>query len=100
MIRLTSRRLSAAAASATARNVLPVPAGPIPNVIVLSRIEAAYRFWLTVLGATLVVRIRQLADDRAAGVDRLLSAVEREDVAAQEPVAVEMSLERAQDAVL
>ena len=29
MIRLTSLRLSAAAASATARNVLPVPAGPI-----------------------------------------------------------------------
>ena len=40
MIRLTSRRLSAAAASATARNVLPVPAGPIPNVIVLWRIES------------------------------------------------------------
>ena len=40
MIRLTSRRLSAAAASATARNVLPVPAGPIPNVIVLLRIES------------------------------------------------------------
>ena len=31
---------SAAAASATARNVLPVPAGPIPNVIVLVRIES------------------------------------------------------------
>ena len=30
----------AAAASATARNVLPVPAGPIPNVIVLRRIES------------------------------------------------------------
>ena len=29
-----------AAARATARNVLPVPAGPIPNVIVLSRIES------------------------------------------------------------
>ena len=40
MIRLTSRRLSAAAASATARNVLPVPAGPIPNVIVFWRIES------------------------------------------------------------
>src|SRR3954463_16446406 len=37
MIRLTSRRLSAAAAIATARNVLPVPAGPIPNVTVLLR---------------------------------------------------------------
>ena len=40
MIRLTSLRLSAAAASATARNVLPVPAGPMPNVIVFSRIES------------------------------------------------------------
>ena len=33
-------RLSAAAASATARKVLPVPAGPMPNVIVLARIES------------------------------------------------------------
>ncbi len=40
MIRLTSWRLSAAAAIATARNVLPVPAGPMPNVIVLRRIES------------------------------------------------------------
>ena len=31
---------SAAAAIATARNVLPVPAGPIPKVIVLERIES------------------------------------------------------------
>ena len=30
----------AAAAIATARKVLPVPAGPIPKVIVLSRIES------------------------------------------------------------
>ena len=43
MIRLTSRRCSAAAASATARNVLPVPAGPIPKVIVLraDRVDVA-----------------------------------------------------------
>ncbi len=34
MIRLTSRRDSAAVAIAIARNVLPVPAGPTPNVIV------------------------------------------------------------------
>ncbi len=40
MMRLTSPRLSAAAASATARNVLPVPAGPIPKVTVLRRIES------------------------------------------------------------
>ena len=40
MIRLTSRRVSAAAAMATARKVLPVPAGPMPNVIVLLRIAS------------------------------------------------------------
>ena len=40
MIRLTSRRDSAAAADATASHVLPVPAGPIPNVTVLRRIES------------------------------------------------------------
>ena len=40
MMRLTSRRASAAAAIATARNVLPVPAGPMPNVTVLLRIES------------------------------------------------------------
>jgi hypothetical protein len=40
MMRLTSRRARAAAASATARKVLPVPAGPIPKVIVLRRIES------------------------------------------------------------
>ena len=34
MMRLTSWRASAAAAIATARNVLPVPAGPTPKVIV------------------------------------------------------------------
>jgi len=40
MMRLTSWRESAAAASATARNVLPVPAGPMPKVTVLARIES------------------------------------------------------------
>ena len=40
MIRLTSRRASAAAAIATARKVLPVPAGPMPNVTVLRRTES------------------------------------------------------------
>ena len=40
MMRLTSWRESAAAAIATARNVLPVPAGPIPKVIVFLRTES------------------------------------------------------------
>jgi hypothetical protein len=40
MIRLTSRRERAAAAQATASQVLPVPAGPMPKVIVLRRIES------------------------------------------------------------
>jgi hypothetical protein len=40
MMRLTSLRESAAAAIATARNVLPVPAGPIPNVTVEERIAS------------------------------------------------------------
>ena len=40
MTRLTSPRESAAAAIATARKVLPVPAGPIPKVIVWLRIES------------------------------------------------------------
>jgi hypothetical protein len=34
MIRLTSRASSAATAIATARNVFPVPAGPMPKVTV------------------------------------------------------------------
>jgi hypothetical protein len=37
---LTSRRESAATAIATARNDLPVPAGPIPTVIVERRIAS------------------------------------------------------------
>ena len=43
MMRLTSWRESAAAAIATARNVLPVPAGPTPKVIVLraDRVDVA-----------------------------------------------------------
>ena len=40
MIRLTSRRDSAAVAIAIARNVLPVPAGPMPNVTVERRIAS------------------------------------------------------------
>ena len=40
MMRLTSCRASAAAAMATARNVLPVPAGPTPKVTVFVRTES------------------------------------------------------------
>ena len=49
---VTSRRRAPQLPSATARNVLPVPAGPIPKVMVLRRTESTYRFWLTVRGAT------------------------------------------------
>ena len=40
MMRATSRSCSAATASAIARYVLPVPAGPMPNVTVLARIAS------------------------------------------------------------
>src|SRR6266540_2597136 len=40
MIRVTSRSCSAATASAIARYVLPVPAGPMPNVTVQRRISS------------------------------------------------------------
>ena len=40
MMRLISRASSAATAIATARKVLPVPAGPIPKVTVWRRIES------------------------------------------------------------
>src|ERR1700761_2932730 len=66
MIRCTLRSVSAAAAIATARKVLPVPAGPIPKVIVLRRIESTYRFWFSVFGATLVLRWRQTTSSRIA----------------------------------
>src|SRR6476646_6167505 len=64
MIRCTSFSASAAAAIATARKVLPVPAGPMPKVIVCRRIESTYRFWLSVFGATLVLRCRQTTSSR------------------------------------
>ena len=40
MMRPTSLRLSAAIAIAIARYVLPVPAGPTPNVIVFARMAS------------------------------------------------------------
>ena len=136
MIRLTSRRLSAAAASATARNVLPVPAGPMPNVIdvLADRVDVALLvdgLRRDLLGAVLpddvledlgrravlvqragdggdragrdVVALLdergELLDDDRGGVDRLLLAVEREHVAAQPQVALDVALERAQHRV-
>ena len=45
-------------------------------------------------------QLRELVDDRGGGVDRLGLAVERQHVAAQEHVAVQMSLQRPQDGVL
>src|SRR5262245_56074234 len=73
--RWTSPRESAAAAIATAKKVLPVPAGPIPKVIVCLRIESTYCFWLTVLGAIRVLRCCQTTSSRiSAGLSCLSSA--------------------------
>ena len=71
--RLTSPRESAAAAIATARKVLPVPAGPIPKVTVCRRMESTYCFWLTVLGAT---GVAVLPDDVLEDLGRALVLVE------------------------
>src|SRR4051812_12460854 len=73
--RLTSPRERAAAAIATARKVLPVPAGPIPKVIVCLRIESTYPFWLTVFGAIRVLRCCQMTSSRiSAGLSCWSSA--------------------------
>src|SRR5262245_17783548 len=73
--RWTSPRESAAAAIATARKVLPVPAGPIPKVIVCRRIESTYFFWFTVFGAIRVLRCCQTTSSRiSAGLSCLSSA--------------------------
>ncbi len=50
MIRLTFLAWSACTALAIARYVLPVPAGPMPKVIVCLSIESTYRFWFSVFG--------------------------------------------------
>src|ERR687891_3021870 len=63
-IRFTSRRDSAATAIARARTDLPVPAGPIPTVIVSERMASTYRFWFTVLGATFRPRWRHTTSSR------------------------------------
>ena len=48
----TSSFLKAVIAIAIARYVLPVPAGPIPNVIILFLIASTYCFWPNVFGLT------------------------------------------------
>ncbi len=60
---------SAAAAEATASHVLPVPAGPMPNVIVLRRIESTYCFWLTLFGATFSERWRHTTSSSTSVAD-------------------------------
>src|SRR5436309_1026298 len=49
-IRATSRFISAETAMATARNDLPVPAGPIAKTMSCFRIASTYRFWPGVFG--------------------------------------------------
>ena len=50
MMRPTCLPKNALTAMAMARYVLPVPAGPMPKVIVLPRMASTYRFWLAVAG--------------------------------------------------
>ena len=51
-MRLTFFSRSAAAAIATARYVLPVPAGPIANTMSCSRTACRYSCWRTLRGET------------------------------------------------
>src|SRR5215210_476466 len=59
MILPTWRSARAATASAIARYVFPVPAGPIAKVTVWSRIASTYCFCMTVFGAIFLPRWRQ-----------------------------------------
>src|SRR3954449_13354857 len=58
MMRPTCLSLRAATASAIARYVFPVPAGPIPNVTVERRIASTNCFCVTVFGAIFFPRRR------------------------------------------
>ena len=47
---------------------MPVPAGPMPNVIVCLSIESTYRFWLSVFGRIDRPRLlRMLSESTSAG---------------------------------
>ena len=52
MMRPTCLPKNAFTAMAVARYVLPVPAGPMPKVMVFLRMASTYSFWLTVRGPT------------------------------------------------
>src|SRR6266436_6732595 len=71
MMRPTWRSESAATASATARYVLPVPAGPIPNVNVEARMASTYRFCVTVFG---VIRLPRCDQTTSSKMSRTSSA--------------------------
>ena len=51
-MRLTCFALKAATATATAKKVLPVPAGPTPMVMVFFLMASIYFFWPRVLAFT------------------------------------------------
>ncbi len=53
MMRLTFFAISAATAIATARYVLPVPAGPMPKVMSLCSMASTYLRWFGDLGCTM-----------------------------------------------
>src|SRR2546426_285676 len=52
MMRFTRLASRAEMAMATARYVLPVPAGPMPNTISYFSMASRYRRWLTLFGCT------------------------------------------------
>ena len=52
MMRFTCFSRNACTAAATARYVLPVPAGPTPMVTVFFSTDAIYSFWPSVFGFT------------------------------------------------
>ena len=59
---------------AVARYVLPVPAGPMPKVIVLLRMASTYSFWFTVRGPDLAAAVRP--DDVAVHLGGLARRVD------------------------
>src|SRR5436190_5607303 len=74
MIRPTCRSASAATASAIARYVLPVPAGPIANVTVWPRIASTYCFCITVFGEIFLPRWRQITSSKTSRISSAWSS--------------------------
>ncbi|SKZ70205.1 Uncharacterised protein [Mycobacteroides abscessus subsp. abscessus] len=69
MMRLTALPCSAWTALAIARYVLPVPAGPSPNTMVLLSMASTYFFWLSVLGRIVFPRREMMSSDSTSAGD-------------------------------